>query len=324
MKQMSAIISYCRFIFTELTDFQSVVDKTKAYTDECNLIKRDIDELSAKLFSQNSELTQIKPIIDKCNARTSLLKEKLANAREIKKKLSEERDEFEKGEQIQDAEAKDINDKQQHNSKKLSLYDKLIIRSPQRLNSDTEKNEARINELEKLTVEITKEISNEKRNLFEREKFIDSSEKIFELIVNLYENSICNANNLNKDIESIKEEIMNLSFDLEQKKSIDASLTAELDRVKEKTTTFHDQIGLEIENLKEKLTKLDEKIKLKNKELDELKLRKELVSKQKIEQSRLSNEILNKALETVKYYQNMEYTHNVKVNASNHCFFIKF
>jgi chromosome segregation ATPase len=324
MKQMSAIISYCRFIFTELTDFQSVVDKTKAYTDECNLIKRDIDELSAKLFSQNSELTQIKPIIDKCNARTSLLKEKLANAREIKKKLSEELDEFEKGEQTQDAEAKDINDKQQQNSKKLSLYEKLIIRSPQRLNSDTEKNEARINELEKLTVEITKEISNEKRNLFEREKFIDSSEKIFELIVNLYENSICNANNLNKDIESIKEEIMNLSFDLEQKKSIDASLTAELDRVKEKTTTFHDQIGLEIENFKEKLTKLEEKIKLKNKELDELKLRKELVSKQKIEQSRLSNEILNKALETVKYYQNMEYIHNVKVNASNHCFFIKF
>jgi len=51
-----------------------------------------------------------------------------------------------------------------------------------------------------------------------------------------------------------------------------------------------------------------------SKELDELKLRKDLVSKQKIEQSRLSNEILNKALETVKYYQNMEYTYNVKVN----------
>ncbi len=311
---MSGIISYCRFIFTELTDFQSVVDKTKAYTDECNIIKRDIDEFLAKLFSQNSELTQIKPIIDKCNARTSLLKEKIANAKEIKKKEREERDEFEKGEQIHDAEAKDINDKQQQISKKLNLYEKLIIRSPQRLNSDTEKNEARIIELEKLIVEITKEILNEKRNLFEREKFIDSSEKIFELIVNLYENNICNANNINKDIESIKEEIMNLSFDLEQKKSIDASLTAVLDRVKEKTTTFHDQIGLEIENFKENITKLEEKIKLMSKELDELKLRKDLVSKQKIEQSRLSNEILNKALETVKYYQNMEYTYNVKVN----------
>ncbi len=130
----------------------------------------------------------------------------------------------------------------------------------------------------------------------------------------MYENNICNANNINKDIESIKEEIMNLSFDLEQKKSIDASLTAVLDRVKEKTTTFHDQIGLEIENFKENITKLEEKIKLMSKELDELKLRKDLVSKQKIEQSRLSNEILNKALETVKYYQNMEYTYNVKVN----------
>ncbi len=107
---------------------------------------------------------------------------------------------------------------------------------------------------------------------------------------------------------------MNLSFDLEQKKSMDASLTAVLDRVKEKTTTFHDQIGLEIENFKENITKLEEKIKLMSKELDELKLRKDLVSKQKIEQSRLSNEILNKALETVKYYQNMEYTYNVKVN----------
>ena len=99
------------------------------------------------------------------------------------------------------------------------------------------------------------------------------------MIVNLYENSICNANKINKDIESIKEEIMNLNFQLEQKKSVNASLTSELDRVKEKFSQSQNELIEQVESLKIKLTKSEEDVKCISKELDELKHRKDLISK---------------------------------------------
>jgi seryl-tRNA synthetase len=133
------------------------------------------------------------------------------------------------------------------------------------------------------------------------------------LIVNLYENSICNANKINKDIESIKEEIMNLNFQLEQKKSVNASLTSELDRVKEKFSQSQNELIEQVESLKIKLTKSEEDIKCISKELDELNHRKDLITKSRIEQSRLSKEIMDKSIDTVNYYQKMEYTINGQV-----------
>jgi len=106
---------------------------------------------------------------------------------------------------------------------------------------------------------------------------------------------------------------MNLNFQLEQIKSVNASLTSELDRVKEKVSQSQNELIEQVESLKIKLTKSEEDFKCISKELDELKHRKDLITKSRIEQSRLSKEIMDKSIDTVNYYQKMEYTINAQV-----------
>ena len=74
--------------------------------------------------------------------------------------------------------------------KKFAFYEKLIIKSPTRLNSELEKNDARIKELKKLSAVVSAEITEEKSNLFEREQFIVNSQSIKEVLENHFLNTV--------------------------------------------------------------------------------------------------------------------------------------
>lgn len=77
--------------------------------------------------------------------------------------------------------------------KKMCLYEKLLVKSPTRLKNSIEKTEARIAELEKLIRSKTEELKEQKKNLFDREKFIENFRTCTDLLNMFYENDVLSA-----------------------------------------------------------------------------------------------------------------------------------
>ena len=77
--------------------------------------------------------------------------------------------------------------------KKMGLYEKLLIKSPTRLKYSIEKTEVRIAELEKLIRTKSEELEEQKKNLFDREKFIENFRACVDLLNMFYENDVLSA-----------------------------------------------------------------------------------------------------------------------------------
>jgi hypothetical protein len=75
----------------------------------------------------------------------------------------------------------------------MSIYEKLLIKSPERLRKDMDKNDTRIQELEKLIKIKTDENVEQKKMLFEREKFIESFKIVGEILEAFYQNDVQKA-----------------------------------------------------------------------------------------------------------------------------------
>ncbi len=60
MTQTSAMIAFCKFEFNELNDFQTVVERSKVYSAQCDSIKCESDNLATQIFSINSQLNQVR------------------------------------------------------------------------------------------------------------------------------------------------------------------------------------------------------------------------------------------------------------------------
>jgi hypothetical protein len=75
----------------------------------------------------------------------------------------------------------------------MGLYEKLLVKSPTRLKNSIEKTEARIAELEKLIRSKTEELKEQKKNLFDREKFIENFRTCTDLLNMFYENDVLSA-----------------------------------------------------------------------------------------------------------------------------------
>ena len=75
----------------------------------------------------------------------------------------------------------------------MLMYEKLLIKSPQRLNNDLAKNEARIAELEKLNKLKSEENEEQKRHLFERDKFMEDFRNVRDSLENFYNSDVRKA-----------------------------------------------------------------------------------------------------------------------------------
>ena len=77
--------------------------------------------------------------------------------------------------------------------KKMVLYDKLLIKSPTRLRSSIDKIDARIVELDKLIRSKGEELEEQKKNVFDKDKFIENFRSCTELLNMFYENDVLSA-----------------------------------------------------------------------------------------------------------------------------------
>ena len=62
LTQASAMIAFCKFEFNELNDFQTVVERSKVYSTQCDAVKQESEKLASKIFSINSDLNQVRSV----------------------------------------------------------------------------------------------------------------------------------------------------------------------------------------------------------------------------------------------------------------------
>lgn len=304
---LSGMISFCRFEFQELgDDFSHRVQENKNYIRKCNEEKKEIEELSGKIYYINSENMKNRPLIEQCKKRSAGLKEKNENLLEETKRLQQEEEADDREENALEAEEKELLERQQTIKKKFILYDKLIIKSPQRLNKELDKNEARIIELKKCEIKVKAEIDEEKRNLFERENFIESSKSIHEIFENHFLNHVHSANSKKKEIESVKETITNLNFEYLQVNSSIESYAKNYDKLVQNVDNHSKAI-------EKKLMEFKENDDMNNQQIAEYQtIIKNVLEEQnsivkKIQETKSeSNELMNNAFEKIQMFQKNE------------------
>lgn len=313
LRLLSGMISFCRFEFQELgDDFAQIVQDSKTYMRRCVEEKKGIEELSGKIYYINSDNMKNKSLVDQCKKRTSALKEKDQNMTEEIKRMEQLEEAAEREEAALETEDKDIVERQQTIKKKFILYDKLIIKSPGRLNKELDKNEARIIELKKFEKLRKAEIEEETRNLFERETFIESQKSIKEMLENHFLINVQSANTKKKEIDTMKEEITNLDFIYQQSNSSIESLTKNYEKLLQSIDNhskefenkliqykdFKEQISQQKTNTMSKIKVLEEEKGVYCKKINDIKIH--------------ANEIINNAISKIEmFHKNEEFCNSI-------------
>lgn len=307
-KLLSGMISFCRFEFQELEliNISQLLTDTKEYVRRCAEEKQEIEELQSRIYYINSDNIKNKPLVEQCKKRSAALKEKNSIINEERKKLQAECENYDREEAALEAEAKELQERISQCKKKFVLYDKLIVKSPQRLNKELEKNEARIIELKKLSASVTTEIDAEKRNLFEREKFIESSQSIMEILEVHFLNTVQSANSKKREIESVKEEITNLNFIHAQTESTIESLTKTYENLNGNVDNFSKESQLKLVQYHDKLELIKRQMNgIQNKFRDYDAEKNNLT--RKINEAKVqSNDLINNAMEKIQMFQKNE------------------
>lgn len=306
-KLLSGMIRFCQFQFVELgDDLRKVIEDSKHYMRRCSEVDKEIEDISTKCYQINSENMKNKPLLDQCKKRVIALRDQNAELNEELKRMQEKEDAEIQTEAALEAEEKELLERQETLRKKLTLFDKLIIKSPERLNNEIDKNEARIKELKRLEGQVKNEVNEEKRNLFERENFIESSKSINEVLENHFLTHVQSANLKKNEIEGVREEITNLNFVCAQKSSTVESLKKNLEKLVQDNDCYSKAFDHEMIQFKDREEQL-------NKQSGELIARiqaqeaKKVETADKINEVTLqTNEMMNNALEKIQMFQKNE------------------
>lgn len=306
IKNISTMINFSRFEFDELADFSAVQEQNKAYIEECQKLKRENDEMRNTVqFLEAKKQTEKEPI-ENAKKRIGVLKDKLAAIREQRKKIGANRDLVQKEEDSLNSEMNQFKTRQQEIQKKMLLYDKLLVRSPERLKKDLEKNEARIVELKKHVEAKRQEKENLKCDLFEREKFVENFKQVKENVDTFYNNDVKKTNEKLKETEVLKESITSLKFDIQQIGSSIQTLQAEKDKINMDIQRESQTIEKEMMQLKEKDDFFKQKIKEEMQRIEDLKSKQATTLEQRetfIKKSQLTH---NEALDVFMQFKKNE------------------
>lgn len=284
-RNLNGMINFCRFMGQELNEeFAEKCRANKEFTDNCAEMKKEIEETSSKVYCINSDNMNNKYLIDECKKRVKILKDKDQNLAEAEKRYQNEDIDDKREEDALDHSQKELDERIQNSQTKFALYDKLIIKSPKRLQEENEKNDAHMNELKRLIKSVTTENEIEKKNLFEKDKFIEGSNIILEMLGQNFFSLVKSANTKNDEIESEKLKTINKNevykqqeSDLEVLKKISEGLKTDIDNLlkehEKRLMKTHDkevEIKTKIKENKNELIVIKEAKALELAEIEEL------------------------------------------------------
>ncbi|RNA12154.1 kinetochore Nuf2 [Brachionus plicatilis] len=247
-KQISSLINFARFLFDELNEYGKIQTENKALMENLNEIKKECDEYANKIDNLQTEAKQKKPLIEATKKRIAALKENQNLLRQARNKLADKNEIAKKEEQNLISDKNDLTEKVSSFKKKMDLYEMLLIKSPDRLKRDMEKNEARIIDLEKLSKAKKCENQELRKDIFERERFVEMANGVRDAFENFFNNEVQKANSKLKEIEKIQDEITSISFELKELENM-------IDLLSKNKKELEHQIQNQTLELKQKISK---------------------------------------------------------------------
>lgn len=336
-KQISMIINFAKFEFTELNAFQKIQEENKKYEESFYVIKCELEDVQKKNRKIKEELAIKKPAIDKTIAKIQKNKEYLVKLNSEIKHLEEINEKQYKELADIDVTQADLTSKQTKCDKKLKLYETFIVKSPTRLNTEAEKADREICDIKKLIESKNIEIDTFSKQLLLKEKFIDSYSSIKQILEDFYNGQVLIANEKMKKIENFKKEIINFNFQFKESKSnqnvLDNQLEIllsnfknceiEFNEEKKRINELEDLMNSKIKNFtSETLLLLKNEDQLKNK-IDTIRNSFEEHLKKELAKLDESNILFNKMVDTSKnllqYYKAKKKSHETFNNEVGKC-----
>lgn len=270
-KQCCQLIEFTRFMNMQMTDFAEVQEKNRKYIEQCDEYMNKNADLRSKVNCLTLERNEKRNHCETTRRKVMGFKEKLAAIKEETKKLAEKDQAALKEEEAYLVEKEELDRRFKAIDKKNVIYEKLLIKSPDRLKRDMEKCDIRVKELEKCIKTRNDEIAEEKKVLFERENFIQNFKSIRETLESFFQNDVQKANNINKEIEKEKEDLIKSNFLYKELLSVEKTLKGESDKLNENLEFMKLNFEKQFRSSKEKKEENLEKAKHLAKKIDEIK-----------------------------------------------------
>lgn len=198
------------------------------------------------------------------------------------------------------AEIAELKTIESNNQKWSVFYDKVLIRSPEKLKNDINKNQAKINDLQKMIKNKKKENEDIQSTINERDRFIEDLKPIKDSISHFINTEVKSANKQIRDIEKTKEEITNAEFERNQKQSLIATSQKEIEKATQDYESFRKQTEKILLELKEKD---DTYLNQMKQDMNEIKEEEKSIRKVKEEMKKIrdaTETLINNKLEEIK------------------------
>jgi hypothetical protein len=217
-KQLQSLIEFSKFLISQIHEFCEVREENDKYLDKCEIVQREINDLEANIYSLKSDKNEKKNLVEMAKRRIATLRARRNPDERIR--VTEQMQQLAKEEERLKAGEAEHLARMAITDKKMSLYDKILIKSPTRLKKDMGISQARTTELNKRIKTKTAEEAELKKNLIERENVVKSFATVRDSLQHFYESDIHTANELSKEKELVNAKVTNEKFELVQLQSM--------------------------------------------------------------------------------------------------------
>jgi len=278
-KQLSTLVTFARFEYIQLEDFSSIQKEFKQKSVDAAEIVANNSRLRAQISTLRQDKDERKIPVDNTKKRIAILNDRLAQLRGFTRRLD---DDLNKLENECDAVNKDNEDKKAQmasHQKRNQFLDKMLIKSPEKLKSDIEKNKIKIADTQRMAQSKKTDIDRFTKSCSDAEKYLEGLKGvIMDNLETFYLNDIQTANEMVKEIDADKEERINLEFQFDQIESKIRAYTADIEKKKKEYERIRNEVESEMVALGEKdqsrlelLNKQEAMIKNIEKQISEMK-----------------------------------------------------
>jgi chromosome segregation ATPase len=303
---VTTMINFAKLESVHLIDFQKIQIATAQYSADCKKARMEIEDLSSRIYLMKAQQAEKKPLIEAKIKQIANLKDRIAHVQEERRKTQQVMEAALKEEHAIHTEREEIRVRHQNIDKKMLLYEKLLIKSPERLNREYKNNEARIIEIEKVIRSKTLENEELNKKIFEREKFVENFGTIKETLENFYHNDVHKANVQIKELDALKEDILSANFENEQILSIISTFNDNYNKLMNKIEAHNLETEKKLIQITEQRDQCQHFIEERKKEIKRIEEKTANLKEEKENTLKEINQVTEDAVKKIKEIKKME------------------
>jgi hypothetical protein len=299
-QQIGHYLEFSQCASFHLKPFSASQQKAAQYLERHKVLNQENEELLKSVFQLEIARKEKQKDIEMTRQLRNHFNQRLEESLAEKKKLQHLRATLDQEKSTLLVDKSEMVKRREAVQKKTILYEKILIKSPKRLKSDIVKTETRIVELNKQMISKSGEQDEQKKSLFDKEKFIENFTGVKELLEKFFQNEVVKANAQLKDIETTREETSNANCKHKQMKSTIAALRLDSQKLNNEFSLKEKLFEKESNELCTQVSEYESKVKGTEKLMDLAKTQFNETLEQREAFTARSMHLMNKGFEIVE------------------------